>query len=152
VPACRRNLTTLLLEVMFLGDACPSLGIVRRLKYVHLFTLGIRSKQLSLSRLNHWLPRGQTDAEVMQGTTDFHHEIADALLPQPDPVFDDATALDTAVHMLDPEPAVMQRLIGPFLLPGQLLASGFLGRHEDRHLRECERQEPQILQEPAPRR
>ena len=31
----------------------------------------------------------------VQGTTDFHHEIADTLLPQPDPVFDDATALDT---------------------------------------------------------
>src|SRR5215467_8845685 len=29
---------------------------------------------------------------------------------------------------------------------------GFLRRHEDRHLRERERQESQILQEPAPRR
>jgi hypothetical protein len=38
----------------------------------------------------------------MQGTTDFHDEIADARLPQADPVFDDATALHTAVHMLDP--------------------------------------------------
>src|SRR5262249_20317089 len=33
----------------------------------------------------------------------------------------------------------------------QLLAAGCLGRHEDHHLRERERQEPQILQEPAPR-
>jgi hypothetical protein len=31
-----------------------------------------------------------------------HHEIADALLPQPDPVFDDAPALDATVDMLDP--------------------------------------------------
>jgi hypothetical protein len=31
----------------------------------------------------------------MQGTTDFHHEIADPLLPQTDPFFDDAAALDT---------------------------------------------------------
>jgi hypothetical protein len=38
----------------------------------------------------------------VQGTTAFHHQIADALLPQPDPVFDDATALDTAVDILDP--------------------------------------------------
>src|SRR4051794_9168976 len=38
--------------------------------------------QLSLSRLNHWLPRGQSDPEVMQGTADFHHDITDAVLPQ----------------------------------------------------------------------
>jgi hypothetical protein len=30
----------------------------------------------------------------MQGTAKFHHEIADALLPQADVVFDDATTLD----------------------------------------------------------
>ncbi len=57
---------------------------------------------VSLSLLNHWLPRGQTDSEVMQGTAEFHHEIADTVLPQPDPVFDDTTALDAAVDMLDP--------------------------------------------------
>jgi len=38
----------------------------------------------------------------MQGTAEFHHDIADALLPQADPVFDDATALHTTVDMLDP--------------------------------------------------
>ena len=58
--------------------------------------------QLSLSRLNHWLPWGQTDSEVMQGTTEFHHEIADAVLPQPDAVFHNAAALDAAIDMLDP--------------------------------------------------
>ena len=31
----------------------------------------------------------------------FHHEITDAPLPQVAPVFDDATALDTAVDILD---------------------------------------------------
>jgi hypothetical protein len=58
--------------------------------------------QMSLSRLNHRLPRGQTDPEVMQGTAAFHHEIADAVLPPPDPVFDDTAALDAAVDLLDP--------------------------------------------------
>ena len=43
----------------------------------------------------------------MERTAEFHHEITDARLPQPDPVFDDATTLDTAVAMLDPEPAVV---------------------------------------------
>jgi len=37
--------------------------------------------ELSLSRLSHWLPRGQAHPEVVQGTAQFHHEIADALLP-----------------------------------------------------------------------
>src|SRR5207249_9022451 len=62
---------------------------------------------MSLSRLNHRLPRREAHPEVMQGTAQFHHEITDARLPQPDPVFDDATTLDTAVAMLDPEPAVV---------------------------------------------
>src|SRR4051812_9607535 len=70
---------------------------------------------LSLSRLNHWLPRGQADPEVMQGTADFHYDIPDALLPQADPVFDDATALDTAVDMLDPQSAGVERLVGSLL-------------------------------------
>ena len=88
----------------------------------------------------------------MQGTAEFHHQIADALLPQADPVFDDAAALDTAVDVLDAQPTLVERLVRPLLLPRELLAAGFLGRHEHRHLRERERQEAQILQEPAARR
>jgi hypothetical protein len=64
--------------------------------------------------------------EVVQSTADLHHQIADALLPQAEPVFDDATALHTAVHVLDPQPAVVQDLIGSCLLPCQLLAADFL--------------------------
>jgi len=48
----------------------------------------------------------------MQGTAEFHHQIADALLPQADPVFHHATALDATVDMLDPQPTVVQSLIG----------------------------------------
>src|SRR3954469_15656186 len=70
---------------------------------------------LSLSRLNQWLPRCQADPEVMQGTADFHHDITDALPPQADPVFDDATALDAAVDMLDPQPAGVECLVGSLL-------------------------------------
>ena len=62
----------------------------------------------------------------MQGTTEFHHDIANALLPQADPVFDDATALHTAVDMLDPQPTLVQRLVGSVLLQRQLLPMGFL--------------------------
>ncbi len=42
-------------------------------------------------------------------------------------------------------------LIRRLLLPRQLLAARFLGRHEDLDLGERERQEAQILQQPAPR-
>jgi hypothetical protein len=62
---------------------------------------------LSLSRLNHRLPGCETHPEVVQGAADFHHQIADALLPQADPVFDDPTTLDTTVDMLDAQPAVV---------------------------------------------
>src|SRR5215470_236985 len=48
---------------------------------------------LSLSRLNHGQPRGQAHPEIVQGATDFHHDITDALFPEADPVFDDAAAL-----------------------------------------------------------
>jgi hypothetical protein len=80
----------------------------------------------------------------MELTAEFHHEIADALLPQANPVFDDAAALDTTVDMLDPQPTLVQRLVRHVLLPREFLAAGFLGRHEDHHLRECERQEAEI--------
>jgi hypothetical protein len=106
--------------------------------------------QLSLSRLNHWLPRREAHPEVMQSTAQFHHNIPDALLPQPDPVFDDATALRTAVDMLNPQPTAVQHLVGHLLCQRELLAAWFLRGHEDRHLRECERQEAQILQSLAP--
>jgi hypothetical protein len=71
---------------------------------------------LSLSRLNHRLPRGQTHPEIMQGTAEFHHQIADTRLPQAYPVFHDATALDTAVDVLDPQPTLVQRLVRQLLL------------------------------------
>src|SRR5215216_7094382 len=108
--------------------------------------------QLSLSRLNHWLPRAQTHPEVMQGTADLHHHIADALLPEADPIFHHATALHATVDMLDAEPTLVQGLVGPLLLQGQLRTAWLLRRHEDGHLRERERQEAQILQQPAPSR
>jgi hypothetical protein len=44
----------------------------------------------------------------MQGTAEFHDQIADTFLPQADAVFDDATALHAAVDMFDPQPAVVQ--------------------------------------------
>jgi hypothetical protein len=52
----------------------------------------------------------------MQGTTDFHHEIPNPLLPQADPVLHNAAALDTTVDMLDPQPPLVEYLVGPLWL------------------------------------
>src|SRR6516162_7477266 len=52
--------------------------------------------------------------------------------------------------MLDPEPPLVERLVGQFLLQGQRPTAGLLRRHADLHLRERERQEAQILQQPTP--
>jgi hypothetical protein len=54
--------------------------------------------------------------------------------------------------VLNPEPPLVERLVGPLLLQGQLRTAWLLRRHEDRHLRERERQEAQILQQPTPSR
>ena len=89
---------------------------------------------------------------MVQGTAQFHPEITDARLPQADPVFHHTTALDAAVDMLDPEPPLVERLVGQVLLQGQLPTAGLLRWHEDLHLGQRERQEAQILQQPTPSR
>jgi hypothetical protein len=93
------------------------------------------------------LPGREAHPEGGQGTAACHHQIANALLPQADPVFDDAATRGTAVHVLGPQPAIVQGLVGQFLFQRQLLTAWFLGRQQDLDLRECERQEAQILQE-----
>jgi hypothetical protein len=88
----------------------------------------------------------------VQGTAEFHHQIRDPLLPQAEPVLHDAVALDTTIDMLNAQPTLVQGLVRELLLHRQLLATGLLRRHEELHLGQRECQEPQILQEPAPRR
>jgi len=61
----------------------------------------IQCIELSLSRLNHGQQGVQAHPEIVQGTAEFHHEIADALLPQADAVFHNTITLDAAVDMLD---------------------------------------------------
>ena len=115
------------------------------------YTQQYHHPQLSLSRLNHRLPGCKAHLEMVQGTPYFHHQSADALLPQADPVCAETTALDPAVDMVAPQPARGERLMGSCRLPGQLLAAGWRGRHPDRPLGQRARQEAQILPQPAPR-
>jgi hypothetical protein len=53
--------------------------------------------------------------------------------------------------MLNPQPPLVQGLVHSLLLPRQLLAAGFLHRHEDLDLGQREGQKAQVLQEPASR-
>jgi len=53
--------------------------------------------------------------------------------------------------MLDAPPPLVHGLVCQLLLQRQLRAPRFLRRHEDLDPWEREREEPQILQEPAPR-
>jgi len=71
---------------------------------------------VSLSRLHHGQPGVQAHPDIVQRTAEFHYGIADTHLPQADPVLYDAAALDTAVDMLDPQPPLVERLVGPLLL------------------------------------
>jgi hypothetical protein len=58
---------------------------------------------------------------MMEGTAEVPHPIAAAHLPEVAPVFDAATALDTALDMVDPQPTLVARLVRHVLLPREFL-------------------------------
>jgi hypothetical protein len=86
----------------------------------------------------------------MQRTADFHDEVANTRLPQTVGVVDDATALDTAVDVLNAHTATRDAPIGGFLGTREGAASRLPGRYDDLHLVQRKRQEAQILEQPAP--
>src|SRR5215475_302536 len=88
----------------------------------------------------------------MQGTADFHNEVADTRPPQAASVVDDATALDTAVDVLDAHAAPRDTPIGGFLGAREGAASRLPSWHDELDLVERKRQEPQILEQLAARR
>jgi hypothetical protein len=87
----------------------------------------------------------------MQRTADFHDQIADACLPEAAGVVDDATALDAAVDMLDAHAPAGDATIRGFLRTRESPTSWFPRRHDDLDVVQCERQEAEILEQPAPR-
>jgi hypothetical protein len=58
---------------------------------------------------------------MMEGIADVPHPSADAYLPEAASVFDAATALDTAMDMVDPQPTLVELLVRHVLLPCALL-------------------------------
>jgi len=87
----------------------------------------------------------------MQRTADFHDQIADARLPEAVCLVHNATALHTAVHVLDADTPTGGAPIRRFLRLCELPSSRLLGRHDHLDLRERTRQKPQILEQPAAR-
>ena len=74
----------------------------------------------------------------MQRTANFHHQIANACLPEAAGVVDDTAALDTAVDVLDADAAARNAPIGGFLCPRERPAPRLLGGHDDLDLVEPE--------------
>jgi hypothetical protein len=88
----------------------------------------------------------------MPRTADFHDQVANTHLPQTVGVVDDATALDTAVDVLDAYTATRDASIRGFLGAREGAASRLSRRHDDLHLVQRKRQEAQILAQPVSRR
>src|SRR5215470_4099033 len=58
---------------------------------------------------------------MMEGTAEVPHPIAAAHLSEAASVFDAATALDTALDMVDPQPPLVALLVRHVLFPRELL-------------------------------
>jgi hypothetical protein len=59
---------------------------------------------------------------MMEGTAEVPHPVAAAHLPEAASLFDTATALDTAMDMVDPQPTLVELLVRHVLLPREFLS------------------------------
>src|ERR671922_1427304 len=85
----------------------------------------------------------------MQGTADFHEQIADARLPQAAGVVDDAAAFDAAVDVLDAHATACDAPIRRFLRTREAPAPRLPRRHDDVDPLERIGQEAEILEQAA---
>lgn len=65
--------------------------------------------------------KGEDEPGILEGSTEVPPPITDAHLPEGAVVFDAATALDTAMDMVDPQPTLVELLVRHVLLPRELL-------------------------------
>ena len=87
----------------------------------------------------------------MQCTADFPDRLSDPRFPEAADVLDDAAALDAAVDMLNAHAPTSDAPIRRLLRPRELPFLWLPGWHDGFHLRARERQEAQILEQPAAR-
>ncbi len=101
------------------------------------------------SDLDHWLPRGRTDTEIMQSTADCHHKISHALFGEANDFLDHTASFDTAVYVLDAYSSPRDQTVGLLLLWRELHSTRLLGGHDGGDSLECEGLKAQILQKLA---
>jgi hypothetical protein len=65
--------------------------------------------------------KGEDEPGIIKGTADVSHPIATGHLPAAAAVCGTATALDTAMDMVDPQPTLVELLVRHVLLPRELL-------------------------------
>jgi hypothetical protein len=87
----------------------------------------------------------------MQHTAHLHDLIANTRLPEAAGVVDDATALHTAGDMLETDTTSGEAPIRGWLQAREGPATRLRRWHDDFHLMERERQEAEVLEQPAPR-
>jgi hypothetical protein len=71
--------------------------------------------------IKSWAATGEDAPGMIEGPAEVPHPIADAHLPEAASVFDAATALDTIMDMVDPQPTLVELLVRHVLLPRELL-------------------------------
>ena len=84
----------------------------------------------------------------MRCITDFHHEVTNAVLPQTDRVFHDATPFDTTIDVLDAHTATRNRLIFSFLVGCEPLPAWLLGRHDDLDVGQDKGEQAEVSKQP----
>ena len=82
----------------------------------------------------------------MQANTYIHEHITGSILPQPNRVFHDPTALDATDDVFNPHASMCNERVFVLLLLPQLLAAWLFMRHCDLDTIEPKAKEAQILQ------
>lgn len=95
----------------------------------------------------HSFPGRAANTEVVQGTGDFSNHIACIVTGETDCVFEHATALDTAVDVLDADPSSRQFPVYGLLFVRQCAAARFLERCGTCHALQHEGEKAKILQQ-----
>ncbi len=98
------------------------------------------------------MPGTVAQSEIMQATGDFHHYVADRVLPVAHFLLDNATALHTAHRMLNPHLLARNPTIIFLLLRCQFATAWFLCRLLHTDVRYCKSLKSHILIQDTPSR
>src|SRR5262245_7564400 len=95
-----------------------------------------RTRTIEFISIKSAAAQGEDEPGIMEGTADVPFAAAD--LPEAAAVFDAATALDTTLAMVDPQPTLVELLVRQELLPRGMLAQIEINSNELRS-RHCQR-------------